>query len=331
MFSSGPFEHHVVGIGNAIVDVLAKTDDAFLARHNLVKGSMTLIDAEAAQTLYGEMGPAREISGGSAANTIAGIATLGGKAAFIGKIANDELGEIFAHDIRSLGVKFDTLPSDAAGPTARSFVLVTPDAQRTMNTYLGASQALSPDDVDEVLIKSSLITYLEGYLWDPENAKQAFIKAMDISRGAGRAVALTLSDSFCVNRYREEFVGLVENRVNILFANEQEISALYQTENFEEAVKHITGKVELAILTRSEKGAVILSEDGRIDLPAKQVTVRDTTGAGDLYAAGFLYALTHGFTLEKCGQLAALCASEVISHLGARPEADLKEFLKDLD
>lgn len=331
MLSSGPFENHVVGIGNAIVDVLAKTDDAFLARHNLVKGSMTLIDAEAAATLYGEMGPAREISGGSAANTVAGIAALGGKTAFIGKVANDALGEIFAHDIRSLGVRFETLPSDNAGPTARSFVLVTPDAQRTMNTYLGASQALGADDVDEVLIKSSLITYLEGYLWDPEDAKQAFIKAMDIARTSGRFVALTLSDAFCVNRFREEFVGLVENRVDILFANEQELAALYQTGTFEEALKAVAGKVDLAILTRSAKGSVILSKDTRIDIPARVTAVVDTTGAGDLYASGFLYALTHGFALEQCGQLAALCASEVISHLGARPEADLKEFLKELD
>ena len=327
MFSSGPFEYHVVGIGNAIVDVLAKTDDAFLERHNLVKGSMNLIDEEMAHTLYGEMGPAREISGGSAANTVAGIAALGGKSAFIGKIADDELGEIFAHDIRSMGVTFTTQPQAGINPTARSFVLVTPDAQRTMNTYLGASQALSAGDVDEILIKSSLITFLEGYLWDPEEAKQAFLAAMDIAKAAGRSVALTLSDAFCVKKYREEFLGLVENRINILFANEVEITTLYETDNFEKALKNVTEKVDLAILTRSEKGSVILSAGNRIDVSAYPTQVVDTTGAGDSYAAGFLYALTHGYALEECGKLAARCASEVISHIGARPEIDLKTLL----
>jgi len=327
MISSGPFEHHVVGIGNAIVDVLARADDAFLARHNLVKGSMTLIDEKTAHTIYGEMGPAREISGGSAANTVAGIAALGGKSAFIGKTADDELGEIFAHDIRSLGVTYTTRPLSGDITTARSFILVTPDAQRTMNTFLGASQTLTPEDVDEILIKSSLITFLEGYLWDPREAKQAFLKAMDVAKAAGRFVALTLSDSFCVNRYREEFRGLVENRINILFANENEIKALYETDDFEEGVKGVTEKVDLAVLTRSEKGSVILSADNRIDIPAYPTKVVDTTGAGDAYAAGFLYALTHGFALEDCGRLAAKCASEVISHIGARPEIDLKTLL----
>lgn len=330
MFSSKPFDTHVVGIGNAIVDVLAKCDDAFLERHNLVKGSMTLIDQETASSLYGEMGPAVEVSGGSAANTIAGLAALGGKAAFIGKVGDDALGEIFGHDIRSLGVKFDTIPGQGMGQTARSFVLVTPDAQRTMNTFLGASQELGPDDVDEIAIKSSIITYLEGYLWDPPRAKEAFIKAMDIAKDAGRFVALTLSDSFCVDRYRDEFLDLVEHRINILFANEQEIKSLYQTDDFEEAKKHVNGHVDIAVLTRSEKGSVILSAEHEIDVPARQVEVIDTTGAGDLYAAGFLFGLTHGYNLEDSGKIGAMAASEAISHLGARPEVDLKAYLSEI-
>lgn len=330
MFSSKPFDTHVVGIGNAIVDVLAKCEDAFLERHNLVKGSMTLIDQETASSLYGEMGPAVEVSGGSAANTIAGLAALGGKAAFIGKVGDDALGEIFGHDIRSLGVKFDTIPGQGMGQTARSFVLVTPDAQRTMNTFLGASQELGPDDVDEIAIKSSIITYLEGYLWDPPRAKEAFIKAMDIAKDAGRFVALTLSDSFCVDRYRDEFLDLVEHRINILFANEQEIKSLYQTDDFEEAKKHVNGHVDIAVLTRSEKGSVILSAEHEIDVPARQVEVIDTTGAGDLYAAGFLFGLTHGYNLEDSGKIGAMAASEAISHLGARPEVDLKAYLSEI-
>lgn len=331
MFSTKPFDNHVVGIGNAIVDVLAKCEDAFLERHNLVKGGMALIDAETAAALYGEMGPAIEVSGGSAANTIAGLAALGGKAAFIGKVGDDALGEIFAHDIRSLGVKFDTLPGKGIGQTARSFVLVTPDAQRTMNTFLGASQELGPDDVDEITIKSAIITYLEGYLWDPPRAKEAFIKAMDIAKDAGRFVALTLSDSFCVDRYRDEFLDLVEHRINILFANEQEIKSLYQTYDFEEAKKHVSGHVDIAVLTRSEKGSVILSAEHEIDIPARPVEVVDTTGAGDLYSAGFLFGLTHGYSLENSGKIGAMAASEAISHLGARPETDLKEFLGEIN
>lgn len=331
MFSTKPFDNHVVGIGNAIVDVLAKCEDAFLERHNLVKGSMSLIDAETAAALYGEMGPAIEVSGGSAANTIAGLAALGGKAAFIGKVGDDALGEIFAHDIRSLGVKFTTLPGKGLGQTARSFVLVTPDAQRTMNTFLGASQELGPDDVDEITIKSAIITYLEGYLWDPPRAKEAFIKAMDIAKDAGRFVALTLSDSFCVDRYRDEFLDLVEHRINILFANEQEIKSLYQTDNFEEAKKHVNGHVDIAVLTRSEKGSIILSAEHEIVVPARPVEVIDTTGAGDLYSAGFLFGLTHGYSLENSGKIGAMAASEAISHLGARPETDLKKFLGEIN
>ncbi len=330
MFTAQPFENHVVGIGNAIVDVIAKCEDAFLKRHNFVKGAMALIDAETAGSLYGEMGPAVEVSGGSAANTIAGLAALGGKAAFIGKVGDDPLGEIFGHDIRSLGVRYTTPPGQGIGQTARSYILVTPDAQRTMNTFLGASQALGPEDVDEVTIKSSIITYLEGYLWDPPRAKEAFIKAMDIAKGAGRFVALTLSDSFCVDRYRAEFLDLVEHRINILFANENEITSLYQTD-FEDAKKRVNGHVDIAVLTRSEKGSIILSAEHEIDIPPHPTEVVDTTGAGDLYAAGFLFGLTHGYSLESAGLIGAMAASEAISHLGARPEADLKALLSGLN
>lgn len=331
MFSTKPFDTHVVGIGNAIVDVLVKCEDAFLERHNLVKGSMALIDAETASSLYGEMGPAIEVSGGSAANTIAGLAALGGKTAFIGKVGDDALGEIFAHDVRSLGVNFTTPPVQGVQKTARSFVLVTPDAQRTMNTFLGASQELGPDDIDEIAIKSSLITYLEGYLWDPQKAKEAFIKAMDIARDADRFVALTLSDSFCVDRYRDEFLDLVEHRINILFANEEEIKSLYQTDSFEEAKKHVSSHVDIAVLTRSEKGSIILSEGREVTVPAKATEVIDTTGAGDLYAAGFLFGLTHGYSLENSGKIGAMAAAEAISHLGARPVADLKKSLSKIN
>ncbi|MGY8985055.1 MAG: adenosine kinase [Sphingomonadales bacterium] len=317
----------VLGIGNAIVDVLARTDDKFLVRHGLQKGSMVLIDAENATHLYSEMGPAIEASGGSAANTIAGIASLGGKTGFIGRVANDQLGEVFSHDIRSLGVEYSTQLGRDGTPTARSFILVTPDGERTMNTFLGASQGLSLEDLNEDLIKRAKITYLEGYLWDPKEAKKAFLKAMEISKGAGNKVALTLSDGFCVVRYREEFKELVDNKVDILFANEEEIKSLYEVEDFEEAVSFVKGKAELIVLTRGEKGAIILKGLERFDVPAEPTDVVDTTGAGDLYAAGFLYGYCQGYEMKKCGKIAAICAAEVISHFGARPKEGLKRLV----
>jgi len=317
----------VLGIGNAIVDVLARTDDSFLAKHELQKGGMVLIDAEGADRLYSEMGPAIEASGGSAANTIAGIAALGGKTGFIGRVANDQLGEVFTHGIRSLGVEYNTQKGNDGTPTARSFVLVTPDAERTMNTFLGSSQGLSINDIDEDQVKRAKITYLEGYLWDPEDAKKAFLKAMEIAKSAGNKVALTLSDSFCVGRYRDEFIGLVENKVDILFANEDEIKSLYEVEDFEDAVKKVKAQAELIVLTRGEKGAVILKGLERFEVAAEKADVQDTTGAGDLYAAGFLYGYSQGYDMEKCGRIAAICAAEVISHVGARPEANLKELV----
>lgn len=319
----------VLGIGNAIVDVLAKTDDAFLKNNNLEKGSMMLIDASQADSLYKKMGPAIEKSGGSAANTVAGIAALGGRTAFIGRVADDQLGEIFTHDIRSLGVEYETKKDTSGNPTARSFILVTPDAERTMNTYLGACQDLHESDVSEEQLKRAKIVYLEGYLWDPVEAKKAFLKAMDITKAAGNKVALTLSDSFCVGRYREEFQDLVQNRIDILFANEDEIKSLYELDDFEAAVEEVRGKCDLIIITRGEKGAVILSGPERVEIGIEPTEPEDTTGAGDLYAAGFLYGYSQGYSLEKCGKIAAICASEIISHVGARPEANLKKLVAE--
>lgn len=320
-------EFDVLGIGNAIVDVLAHADDAFLEAHDLVKGSMTLIDAAGAEAIYGDMGPAVEVSGGSAANSMAGVAALGGKSAFIGKVADDQLGKVFRHDITSIGVHYDTPPLEGGDPTARSFILVTPDAQRTMNTFLGASQTLGPDDISEADIARASMIYLEGYLWDPAPAKQAFLKAMRIANDTGVRVALTLSDSFCVHRYREEFQEIIENHVDILFANQDEIEQLYQSSSFEDAAAHIAGKVSVAALTRSEKGAVIISGEARIEVAAEPTNVEDTTGAGDLYASGFLHGLAQGHDLEIAARMGSIAAAEAISHVGARPEANLKTLV----
>jgi sugar/nucleoside kinase (ribokinase family) len=318
----------VVGIGNAIVDVLAHCDDAFIARMGLNKSAMTLIDTDRATSLYDSMGPAVEISGGSGANTTVGVASLGGKAAFIGKVGNDQLGGIFRHDIRAAGVQFDIAPATSGTPTARSMILVTPDAERTMNTYLGACQELTPDDVDPHLIQRAKVTYMEGYLWDPPLAKQAFLKAARIAHDAGQEVSLTLSDAFCVGRYLAEFQDLVKNHVDILFANTAEILALWQTEDWDEAVRLTREHCDLAALTRSEKGSVIVTADEVHEIPAWPVDrIVDLTGAGDLYASGFLYGYTHGRDFAACGRIASLAAGEVISHLGARPETPLDELV----
>jgi len=315
----------VVGIGNAIVDVIARADDAFLAREGLAKGSMQLIDAARAEALYAAMGPAMEMSGGSAGNTMAGIASLGGKGAYIGKVAADELGEVFAHDIRSIGVRFETEPLRRGAPTARSLILVTPDAQRTMNTFLGACVELGSEDIPRELIEAAQVTYLEGYLFDPPQAKAAFQKAAELAHAAGRKVSLTLSDAFCVGRYRAEFLALIAGHVDILFANEAEITALYETKSFDAALTSVRGHCEIAALTRSEKGSVIVTRNEAKAIPAAPVErLVDTTGAGDLYAAGFLFGLTHGRDLATSGRLGSLAAAEVISHYGARPEASLK-------
>ncbi len=324
-------QYDVVGIGNAIVDVIARADDAFLAAKKLAKGAMTLIDEKQADALYAAMGPGTESSGGSAGNTMAGIASLGGKGAYIGKVRNDQLGQVFAHDMRSIGVSFDSKPATDGPSTARCLILVTPDAQRTMNTYLGACVNLGPDDVDEAVVKAARVTYLEGYLWDPPQAKEAFVKAAKIAHAAGRKVSLSLSDAFCVDRHRESFRDLVANHVDILFANESEIKSLYEVEGFDAALQAVRGSCEIACLTRSEKGSVIVAGEEVHVIDAERVGgagVVDTTGAGDLYASGFLYGWTHGYGLARAGRIASVAAAEAISHVGARPQTNLKALVK---
>jgi sugar/nucleoside kinase (ribokinase family) len=319
----------VVGIGNAIVDVLAHADDEFLETHGLVKGAMTLIDEPRSAALYTAMGPGIEISGGSAGNTLAGIAALGGRGAFIGKVRDDQLGGIFRHDIRAAGVAFETAPATTGPTTARCLIMVTPDAQRTMNTYLGVAVELAPDDLDEEAIRTAQVTYMEGYLWDPPAAKQAFLAAAKIAHGAGRKVSLSLSDPFCVERHHESFLELVSGHVDILFANEVEICSLYQTKSFDDALQRVRGHCDIAVLTRGAKGAMILAGDEVHVIDAEPVThIVDTTGAGDLYAAGFLAGLTKGKPLFTCGRMGAIAAAEVISHMGARPETDLAALVQ---
>ncbi len=317
----------VTAIGNAIVDVLAKADDALLAAHNLPKGAMSLIDAADAERLYAIMGPGVEASGGSAANTVAGIAALGGRTAYIGKVADDQLGDVFTHDIRAVGVTYDTPRLTEGLSTARSLIFVTPDAQRTMQTFLGATTQLGPEDVNMEYITSCQVLYLEGYLWDQPRAKKALRDAAVKAHEAGAKVSLTLSDAFCVARFRDEFLELAENHVDILFANEGEILSLYQVKTFDEALQRVRTQCEIAALTRSEKGSVVVNGDEVHVIDAeKGVRVVDTTGAGDAYAAGFLYAYTHGYNLATCGRLGGLMAAEVISHYGPRPATDVRSL-----
>jgi sugar/nucleoside kinase (ribokinase family) len=318
----------VLGIGNAIVDVLSPTDDATLERHALPKGAMTLIDAERAEALYAQMGPGVEVSGGSCANTMAGVASLGGRAAYIGRVHDDELGRIFTHDIRAAGVDFATPPAADGPGSARCLIMVTPDAQRTMSTYLGASVELGPEDIDADLVASADVTYLEGYLWDPPRAKEAFRIAMAAAHGAGRRVSFTLSDPFCVERHREEFLELVDGEVDVLFANQHEIEALYEVSDAQAAVAAVRGRCDIAVITRSELGSLVVTADEVHEVPAAPVTrVVDTTGAGDLFAAGFLFGLTRGRPLPECARIGAMAAAEVISHYGARPEVRLAGLL----
>jgi len=316
----------VLCIGNAIVDVIANCDDAFLAAEGLTKGSMRLIDAEEAERLYSHMGPALEVSGGSAGNTAAGIAALGGKAAFIGQVAPDQLGEFYIHDLKAAGVEFATKPADVGVPTARSMILVTPDGHRTMNTFLGAAQHLPASALDERQIADSAVLYLEGYLWDPETPRYAMIRAIEVARSAGRKVAFTLSDSFCIDRHRDGFNALIdEGRIDILFANEAEIQALAGVPHLETAIDAVSAKVETLVVTRSEHGALATQGGERANVAAEPVKeVVDTTGAGDLFAAGFLVGYTSGKSLEASLKLGAIAAAEVIQHYGARPEKDLK-------
>jgi fructokinase len=321
----------VVGIGNAIVDVLVHADDAQLEALALTKGSMALVDEQQAERLYAGVGPGLETSGGSAANTLAGIAQLGGKAGFIGRVRNDQLGGIFAHDIRSVGARFDTPPATQGPSTARCLILVTPDAQRTMCTYLGASVALEPADLDLAMVAQAKVLYLEGYLWDSDAAKRAFVAAAEVARANGAQVALSLSDAFCVERHRDSFQELVDGHVDILFANETEISSLYQSASFEEAAQQARGRCRIAALTRSEQGSLVLQGDQTHRIEAiKLGPLVDTTGAGDLYAAGFLHAYTQGESLEACGRLGSLCAGQVVTQLGPRPQVDLIQLSRQL-
>lgn len=317
----------VLCIGNAIVDIIARCDDAFLNDNAIIKGAMNLIDAQRAETLYDRMGPAVEASGGSAGNTAAGIASFGGKAAFFGKVAKDQLGAIYAHDIRAQGVNFETAPLASPPPTARSMIFVTPDGERSMNTYLGACVELGPDDVDEAVVASAKVTYFEGYLWDPPRAKEAIRECARIAHANGREMSMTLSDPFCVDRYRAEFLDLMRSgTVDIVFANASEAKSLYETESLEEALERIAKDCRLAVVTMSEKGSIVVTGDERVIVePLAIEELVDTTGAGDLYAAGFLYGYTQGRDLATCGRLGSLAAGLVIQQIGPRPLQSLRD------
>ena len=317
----------VVGIGNAIVDVLVQTDDSFLNAHGLQKGGMALIDEHQAEALYQAGGPGLETSGGSVANTMVGIAQLGGRAGFIGRVRNDQLGTIFSHDIRAVGARFDTPSATSGATTARCLIYVTPDAERTMCTFLGASTQLEPDDLDLSMVRQTKVLYLEGYLWDSPAAKRAFIAAAEASRAAGGQVALSLSDGFCVDRHRDSFLELVNGHVDVLFANETEILSLYETADLSVALDRVSSSCSIVAITRGGDGSVVLSGDQRWDIGIFGLgELLDTTGAGDLYAGGFLHAYTQGESLERCGQLGALCAGQIVTQLGARSQVSLKQL-----
>ncbi len=314
----------VVGIGNALVDVIAHHHDDFLTANTVVKGSMTLIDPARSVELYDAMGAGVEMSGGSAANTMTGVASFGGRAAYIGKVADDSLGSVFGHDLRAVGVAFEAPLSQIGVPTGRCLIVVTPDGQRSMSTSLGIAELLGPDDIDDDLVADAKVVYLEGYLWDRPPAMEAFRKAAKVAHAAGGKVSLTLSDSFCVDRHRSAFLDLVANDVDLLFANEAEIMSLYETDDLGEAVRQVREHCELAALTLGKQGSMIVHAGGEVPVAVEPVSeVIDTTGAGDLFAAGFLYGYTHGFPLEDCGRLGSIAAAEVIAHVGARPLASL--------
>lgn len=320
----------VVGIGNAMVDVISHEDDSFVEEHGLVLGSMTLIDADRAEELYAVMGPATEVSGGSAANTIVGVDSLGGRGAYIGKVRDDQFGEIFSHDLRATGVEFTVQAAVEGAPTGRCLILVTSDGQRTMSTFLGASVGLTPEDIDGSVVRRSKILYLEGYLWDPALAKAAMREAAAHATAKHQRVALTLSDSFCVERHRESFLDLIDTSVDVLFSNETEIMSLFEVDTVTEAVARISERVELAAITCGASGAVIVGPDIYIEVAAEpDVEVVDTTGAGDMYAAGFLFGLAHGHDLETCGRIGSVTAAEIISHMGPRPAVSLSELVAE--
>lgn len=319
----------VVGMGNALVDVIAHTNAGFPVDHGFVRGTATMVVEARADQVYAALGPATEISGGSAANTMAGLASFGSSAAYFGRVRDDQLGGVFVHDLRSLGVRYDVPPATNGAATGRCLIMVTPDAQRTMCTYLGASAQLPTDDVDPAVIMDAAVLYLEGYLWDEPDAKQAMRYAATVAHESGCKVALTLSDPFCVARHREEFRALVEHEIDVLFANEIEICSLYAVNDFDVALEAVRHRCEIAALTRSERGSIVLRGDERVDVAAVPVDrLVDTTGAGDQYAAGFLHGLTHDADLAECGRLGSLAAAEVITHLGARPETTLADLAR---
>ena len=320
----------VVGIGNAMVDVLARAEDAFLAEAGVQKGIMQLIDMDRAVDLYSRVGPAKEISGGSAANTIAGIAHLGGRTAYVGKVKDDQLGAIFAHDLRAQGAVYDTAlaPKSEEAETGRCIVIVTPDGERSMNTYLGVTEFLSPDDIDTDQMAEAEWIYLEGYRFDGPDSKAAFAKAIDVCKGAGGRVSITLSDPFCIERHRDAFRDMVRDHVDLLFCNRAEMLSMYQAEDFDGALAQAASDVAIVACTDSEHGVHILAEGQRWHVPAVPTDIVDATGAGDLFAGAFLWGLSNGHDLEVCGKMGNLAASEVISHIGARPEADLKAIFK---
>lgn len=317
----------VVGVGNAIVDVITQAKDEFIVEQGIAKGSMTLIDEDRAHQLYSLMGAGIESSGGSAANTMAGVASLGGSASYIGKVADDQLGEVFGHDMRSIGVNYDIAPGAAGPATARCLILVTSDAQRTMNTYLGVSSLLSPDDVSAETVSSAKLVFCEGYLWDVESAKQAIRKAMNIAHESGRQTALALSDTFCVDRHHQEFRELVAGPVDILFANQAELASLYETDDLDACIAAVRSEVELGCITLGKKGSLLVTRDDVVEIVAEEIAEPvDTTGAGDQYAAGVLFGIAKGLSLEKSGYLGSLAAAEVIAHVGARPIQSLREL-----
>ena len=319
---------HVLALGNALVDVITSAEPQFLEHHAIAKGSMRLIGADEAEALYAAMGPGREISGGSAANTVAGMAALGAKTHFVGRVADDQLGRVFAHDIRAAGVDFTTAASTGGAPTGRCLIVVTPDGDRTMNTYLGACQELSSADLDADLVADAEILYLEGYLWDPAAPRAAMRKAIDIARANGRKVALTLSDVFCVEGYRDDFRGLLESHVDLVFGNENEVCALYQAD-IDTAMAELARHACTTVITRSAAGAIVIEGGRRHSVPAEPVArVLDTTGAGDLFAGGFMAAMVEGRSMADCARVGCIAAAEVISHYGARSEADLKALVK---
>ena len=323
--------YDLVGIGNALVDVLVTIEDDFLESSGLPKGSMNLVGSDQSDAIYDTLPPGVEVSGGSCGNTMAGFSALGGAGAYIGKVRDDGLGKIFLHDMKSMGVDCPIKPTGDGPATGRCLVMVSPDAQRTMATYLGAAVDLGPDDIDAETIQQSKVLYMEGYLFDPEAAKQAFIKAADLAHEAGRKVSLSLSDPFCVDRHREAFLALVEQHIDILFANEDEVKSLYQVEDFDAALQHVRGHCEVACLTRSSKGSVVLSGDEVHIIDADPIgdKLTDTTGAGDQYAAGFLYGYTQGFDLATAGKMASIAAAEVVCHYGARPEVHVRDLIRE--